>query len=258
MKDFIIDLEEDLEFLSLEDIELAVKMGYGYPLPGSKEKTNVPKVKLPKELNIASDEAKKEFFNSFNRAYASSKDLAKATAFALKKAKAIGKAKLEVDPTAGIVTKLEEGFKNLFSTLSGKKTIAPKTTEVVLDELGSEVIELREFKLDSQKKEDALIVAQFEVMTPAAKGILLEMLNQGRTQTVKFEDSEISARNLALKFIEEMKANPKVNLFEQKSSTKSVKNTEDFATRVDAYQKEQKCTYRIALEEVSKQDENQG
>ena len=256
-KDFIIDLDADLGILSAEDIKLAEERGIEFAMPDSKEKVKIPKVKLPKELKGTSDEAKAAFFAAFASSYARSKDLAKATTFAIKKGKAMDKTNLEDNNIDGVITKLQEGITSIFAGFKKKadeKIPAVNKTDVKLEELGKEVVQLREFKLDSQKLEDQRIADSFKTMTPAAKNIFLAMLSHGRTQTVKFDDADISGRALIMKFTEEMKAAPTVNMFEQKSSTKVVKNSDDLNTKALAYQKEHKCNFRVALEEVSKAD----
>lgn len=232
--------------------------GYGFKPKGAKEPYGfVPKVSLPDEVKKLPVSQQKAFIMAFNKAYRASKDVEKAKAAALAHVKqAYGiKAEDTVDPKS-FTQKFEEflgvikglGFK---LTKDAKDGTADTATLEEITTLKSQVAELSIFRANALTKENGILLEKYTRITPAAKKILMVMLEM-RNEDITLEDkTKKSVRGLLLDLLAELEKSPKTNLFETISEPQDEK-LEDLDAKAKAYLKDHPDkTYTEALLEVS-------
>jgi cation transport regulator ChaB len=233
--------------------------GYGFKPTGAKEPYGfVPKISIPDEVKKLPESQQKAFLTAFNKAYRASKDVEKAKAAALKHVKAAYGMKAEdiVNDPKTFTQKFEEflgvikglGFKLIKDTKDSDKDTA---TLEEINTLKSQVAELSIFRANALTKENATLLEKYTRITPAAKKILMVMLEM-RIEDIKLEDNKkTSVRGLLLELLAEMEKSPKVNLFETISEPHDEK-LEDLDAKAKAYLKDHPDkTYTEALLEVS-------
>ena len=242
-----------------------------YPEAGKKGKEYgaAPKIKAPKSLT---SEQKKEYIEAFNTAYAKSKDAEKAKATALKRMKAKGyDVELEENMDAPNVKNFVEKFISALKRGVGLEEIDPKpqitdpVAKANFEKQQIEIDSLRAFKNKAEFAEDKALAEAFPKMTPAAKGILQTLLGTGRKSELEFEDKRISVHDLVVLFLQEATKNPTVNLFERISATEkesvdleSKDGNARHARTIALMEKHPDWNYRMALEEVGRQEKEGG
>ena len=233
--------------------------GYGFKPKGAKEPYGfVPKISIPDEIKKLPESQQKAYIAAFNKAYRISKDTDKAHKEAMKHMKTSYGMKAEdiVNDPKTFGQKFEE-FLGVVKGLGFKLTKDTKeagTDTAALEEINtlkSQVAELSIFRSEALVKENVALLEKYTKITPAAKKILLQMLNM-RTDDIVLEDkTKKSVRGLLLDLLAEMEKSPKVNLFETIAEPQDDKLT-DLDAQVKAYLKDHPDkTYTEALLEVS-------